>query len=66
METPRDYLIRTDKKIYEAVQNGYDIRLEESEILEKMTAYVKSLLPVVGVCVEGNEFKQQKRKDQKD
>ena len=33
METPRDYLIRTDKKIYEAVQNGYDIRLEESEIL---------------------------------
>ena len=39
MESAKEFLIRTDKKIREAVNNGYDIRLDESEILKKMEEY---------------------------
>lgn len=37
----KEYLMNTDEKIYEAVINGYDIRLEEAELLAKMELYAE-------------------------
>jgi len=37
----KEYLMSTDKKIYEAEINGYDIRLEEAELLAKMELYAE-------------------------
>lgn len=37
----KEYLMNTDEKIYEAVINGYDIRLEEPELLAKMELYAE-------------------------
>lgn len=37
----KEFLMNTDEKIYEAVINGYDIRLEETELLAKMELYAE-------------------------
>ena len=42
----REFLLQ-DTKINEAVSNGYDIRLDENEVIEKMELYLKFKLPMV-------------------
>ena len=49
--TARDYLIKTDLNIRIAIQNGYDIRLDESEILEKMEGYHQAKLKLLNICI---------------
>jgi len=49
--TARDYLIKTDINIRIAIENGYDIRLDESEILEKMEGYHQAKLKLLNICI---------------
>ena len=39
MDSPKEFLIKKYKFISEAVENGYDIRLNEEEILQVMKEY---------------------------
>lgn len=39
MNTPKQFLIQNSKRISEAIDNGYDVRLNEDEILMWMEKY---------------------------
>ena len=41
MTTAKEFLITSSTKFEEAVANGYDIRMEEQEILQWMEAYAQ-------------------------
>ena len=47
--TPKEWLISTDKEINQAVSNGYDIRLDEDELLTKMNDYHQAKLKLLGI-----------------
>ena len=48
--TAKEWLISTDKDIDQAVSNGYDIRLDEDELLVKMEQYHQAKLKLLCIA----------------
>jgi hypothetical protein len=46
--TAKEWLLSTDKEIEESVSNGYDIRLDEYQLLKKMESYHQAKLKLLG------------------